>query len=138
MKKIFFFIGISFFLLVITNTKALNVYDGNSKERVTISFKDKAVTTRNLKDKLNFDYQIISMQPKLSLSYYDEAITKRIENFNFSDIVEGEKEYIALLRRYGLYDDIEKVNCLGVPLESITIYTKSTNLTNLQYEILKS
>mgnify|MGYP000357320232 FL=1 len=138
MKKIFFFIGISFFLLVITNTKALNIYDGNSKERVTISFKDKAVTTRNLKDKLNFDYQIISMQPKLSLSYYDEAITKRIENFNFSDIVEGEKEYIALLRRYGLYDDIEKVNCLGVPLESITIYTKSTNLTNLQYEILKS
>lgn len=138
MKKIFFFIGISFFLLVITNTKALNIYDGNSKERVTISFKDKAVTTRNLKDKLNFDYQIISMKVKLNLSYYDEAITKRIENFKFSDIAEGEKEYIALLRRYGLYDDIEKVNCFGVPLESLTIYTKSTNLTNLQYEILKS
>ena len=88
MKKIFFFIGISFFLLVITNTKALNIYDGNIKERVTISFKDKAVTTRNLKDKLNFDYQIISMKVKLNLSYYDEAITKRIENFKFSDIAE--------------------------------------------------
>ncbi len=122
MKKIFFFVLVIFMLLVISNTKALNIYKG--KEIVTISFKDKAVTTRNLKDKLNFDYQIISMKAKLNLSYYDDAIIKRIENFKFNDIEEGEKEYIALLKRYGLYNDIEKVNCFGVPLESVTVFIK--------------
>lgn len=122
MKKIFFFVLVISILLVISNTKALNIYKG--KEIVTISFKDKAVTTRNLKDKLNFDYQIISMKAKLNLSYYDDAIIKRIENFKFNDIEEGEKEYIALLKRYGLYNDIEKVNCFGVPLESVTVFIK--------------
>lgn len=122
MKKIFFFVLVISILLVISNTKALNIYKG--KEIVTISFKNKAVTTRNLKDKLNFDYQIISMKAKLNLSYYDDAIIKRIENFKFNDIEEGEKEYIALLKRYGLYNDIEKVNCFGVPLESVTVFIK--------------
>lgn len=122
MKKIFFFVLVISILLVISNTKALNIYKG--KEIVTISFKNKAVTTRNLKDKLNFDYQIISMKAKLNLSYYDDAIIKRIENFKFNDIEEGEKEYIAILKRYGLYNDIEKVNCFGVPLESVTVFIK--------------
>ncbi len=122
MKKIFFFVLVISILLVISNTKALNIYKG--KEIVTISFKNKAVTTRNLKDKLNFDYQIISMKAKLNLSYYDDAIIKRIENFKFNDIEDGEKEYIALLKRYGLYNDIEKVNCFGVPLESVTVFIK--------------
>ncbi len=122
MKKIFFFVLVISILLIISNTKALNIYKG--KEIVTISFKNKAVTTRNLKDKLNFDYQIISMKAKLNLSYYDDAIIKRIENFKFNDIEDGEKEYIALLKRYGLYNDIEKVNCFGVPLESVTVFIK--------------
>lgn len=137
MKKIFFFVLV-IALLLITNTKALNIYNSNNKEVVTISFTNNSVTTSNLKDKLVFDYQVISMKPKLSLSYYDDAIVKRIEDFKFSDIEEGKREYIALLRRYGLYSDIEKVNIFGIPLESITIYTKQSNLVNLEYEILKS
>ena len=137
MKKIFFFVLV-IALLLITNTKALNIYNSNNKEVVTISFTNNSVTTSNLKDKLVFDYQVISMKPKLSLSYYDDAIVKRIEDFKFSAIEEGKREYIALLRRYGLYSDIEKVNIFGIPLESITIYTKQSNLVNLEYEILKS
>lgn len=134
MKKIFFFVLVIFMLLLITNTKALNRYRGNSEVKVVLSFTNNSVTTNNIGEKLLFNYKIISYKPKLVLSYYDESILKKLNDFTFTDIEEGRKKYLETLRQYGLYSDIEKIECFGIPLDSVTIYTKINNLNQIEYE----
>ena len=134
MKKIFFFVLVIFMLLLITNTKALNRYRGNSEIKVVIFFTNNSVTTNNIGEKLSFNYKVISYKPKLVLSYYDESILKKLNDFTFTDIEEGRKRYLEILRQYGLYGDIEKIECFGIPLDSVTIYTKVDNLNQIKYE----
>ena len=86
MKKIFFFVLVVFMLLLITNTKALNRYRGNRETKVIISFTNNSVTTNNISEKLSFNYKIISYRPKLVLSYYDESILKKLNDFTFTDV----------------------------------------------------
>ena len=52
----------------------------------------------------------------------------------FTDIEEGRKRYLEILRQYGLYSDIEKIECFGIPLASVTIYTNINNLNKIKYE----
>ncbi len=134
MKKIFFFVLVVFMLLLITNTKALNRYRGNRETKVIISFTNNSVTTNNISEKLSFNYKIISYRPKLVLSYYDESILKKLNDFTFTDVEEGRKRYLEILRQYGLYSDIEKIECFGIPLDSVTIYTNINNLNQIEYE----
>ncbi len=134
MKKIFFFALVIFMLLLITNTKALNRYRGNKETKVIISFTNNSVTTNNISEKLSFNYKVISYKPKLVLSYYDESILKKLNDFTFTDIEEGRKRYLEILRQYGLYSDIEKIECFGIPLDSVTIYTHINNLNQIKYE----
>ena len=109
MKKIFFFVLVIFLLLLITNTKALNRYRGSKEVKVVVSFTNSSVTTNDINEKMLFDYKIISYKPKLVLSYYDESILKKLNDFTFTDIEEGRKRYLEILRQYGLYSDIEKI-----------------------------
>lgn len=134
MKKIFFFVLVIFMLLLITNTKALNRYRGNREIKVIISFTNNSVTTNNISEKLSFNYKIISYRPKLVLSYYDESILKKLNDFTFTDVEEGRERYLEILRQYGLYSDVEKIECFGVPLDSVTIYTNINNLNQIEYE----
>ena len=134
MKKIFFFVLVIFLLLVVTNTKALNKYRGSKEVKVVVSFTNNSVTTNNISEKLSFNYKIISYRPKLVLSYYDESILKKLNDFTFTDIEEGRKRYLEILRQYGLYSDIEKIECFGIPLASVTIYTNINNLNKIKYE----
>lgn len=134
MKKIFFFVLVIFMSLLITNTKALNRYKSNRETKVIISFTNNSVTTNNIGEKLSFNYKVISYKPKLALSYYDESILKKLNDFTFTDIEEGRKRYLEILRQYGLYSDIEKIECFGIPLDSITIYTHINNLNQIKYE----
>ncbi len=134
MKKIFFFVLVVFMLLLITNTKALNRYRGNRETKVIISFTNNSVTTNNISEKLSFNYKIISYRPKLVLSYYDESILKKLNDFTFTDVEEGRKRYLEILRQYGLYSDVEKIECFGIPLDSVTIYTNINNLNQIEYE----
>ena len=134
MKKIFFFVLVIFLLLLITNTKALNRYRGNREIKVVISFTNNSVTTNNIGKKLSFNYKVISYKPKLVLSYYDESILKKLNDFTFTDIEEGRKRYLEILRQYGLYSDMEKIECFGIPLASVTIYTNINNLNKIKYE----
>ena len=112
MKKIFFFVLVVFLLLLITNTKALNRYRGSKEVKVVVSFTNSSVTTNDINEKMLFDYKIISYKPKLVLSYYDESILKKLNDFTFTDIEEGRKRYLEILRQYGLYSDIEELNVL--------------------------
>ncbi len=134
MKKIFFFVLVVFMLLLITNTKALNRYRGNREIKVVISFTNNSVTTTNIGEKLSFNYKIISYRPKLVLSYYDESILKKLNDFTFTDVEEGRERYLEILRQYGLYSDVEKIECFGIPLDSVTIYTNINNLNQIKYE----
>lgn len=134
MKKIFFFVLVIFMLLLITNTKALNRYRGNREIKVIISFTNNSVTTNNISEKLSFNYKIISYRPKLVLSYYDESILKKLNDFTFTDVEEGRERYLEILRQYGLYSDVEKIECFGIPLDSVTIYTNINNLNQIEYE----
>ena len=134
MKKIFFFVLVIFMLLVISNTKALNKYRGSREVKVVVSFTNSSVTTNDIREKMVFDYKVISYKPKLVLSYYDESILKKLNDFTFTDIEEGRKRYLEILRQYGLYTDIEKIECFGIPLDSVTIYTKVDNLNQIKYE----
>ena len=134
MKKIFFFVLVIFMLLLITNTKALNKYRGSREVKVVISFTNNSVTTNNISEKLSFNYKVISYKPKIVLSYYDESILKKLNDFTFTDIEEGRKSYLEVLRQYGLYSDIEKIECFGIPLASVTIYTNINNLNQIKYE----
>ena len=69
---------------------------------------------------------------------YDKML-ERIETSGvwygfFTDIEEGRKRYLEILRQYGLYSDIEKIECFGIPLASVTIYTNINNLNKIKYE----
>lgn len=134
MKKIFFFVLVVFMLLLITNTKALNKYRGSKEVKVVVSFTNSSVTTDDINEKMLFDYKVISYKPKLVLSYYDESILKKLNDFTFTDIEEGRKRYLEILRQYGLYNDMEKIECFGIPLASVTIYTTINNLNQIEYE----
>lgn len=134
MKKIFFFVLAISILLVISNTKALNKYRGSREVKVVISFTNSSVTTNDISEKMVFDHKVISYKPKLVLSYYDESIIKKLNDFTFTDIEEGRKRYLEMLRQYGLYNDIEKIECFGIPLASVTIYTNINNLNKIKYE----
>lgn len=134
MKKIFFFVLVISILLVISNTKALNKYRGSREVKVVISFTNSSVTTDDINEKMLFDYKVISYKPKIVLSYYDESILKKLNDFTFTDIEDGRKRYLEILRQYGLYSDIEKIECFGIPLASVTIYTKINNLNQIEYE----
>lgn len=134
MKKIFFFVLVIFLLLVITNTKALNKYRGSKEVKAVVYFTNSSVTTDDINEKMLFDYKVISYKPKLVLSYYDESILKKLNDFTFTDIEEGRKRYLEILRQYGLYNDMEKIECFGIPLASVTIYTKINNLNQIKYE----
>lgn len=134
MKKIFFFVLVIFMLLVISNTKALNKYRGSREVKVVVSFTNSSVTTDDINEKMLFDYKVISYKPKIVLSYYDESILKKLNDFTFTDIEDGRKRYLEILRQYGLYSDIEKIECFGIPLASVTIYTKINNLNQIEYE----
>lgn len=134
MKKFFFFVLVISILLVISNTKALNKYRGSREVKVVISFTNSSVTTNDISEKMLFDYKVISYKPKLVLSYYDESIIKKLNDFTFTDIEEGRKRYLEILRQYGLYNDIEKIECFGIPLASVTIYTNINNLNKIKYE----
>ena len=134
MKKIFFFVLVISMLLVISNTKALNKYRGSREVKLVVSFTNSSVTTNDIREKMVFDYKVISYKPKLVLSYYDESIIKKLNDFTFTDIEEGRKRYLEILRQYGLYNDIEKIECFGIPLASVTIYTNINNLNKIKYE----
>ena len=134
MKKFFFFVLVISILLVISNTKALNKYRGSREVKVVVSFTNSSVTTNDISEKMVFDYKVISYKPKLVLSYYDESILKKLNDFTFTDIEEGRKRYLEILRQYGLYNDIEKIECFGIPLASVTIYTNINNLNKIKYE----
>lgn len=134
MKKIFFFVLVVFLLLLITNTKALNRYRGSKEVKVVVSFTNSSVTTNDIRERMLFDYKIISYKPKLVLSYYDESILKKLSDFTFTDIEEGRKRYLEILRQYGLYSDIERIECFGIPLARVTIYTNINNLNKIKYE----
>ena len=134
MKKFFFFVLVISILLVISNTKALNKYRGSREVKVVVSFTNSSVTTNDISEKMVFDYKVISYKPKLVLSYYDESIIKKLNDFTFTDIEEGRKRYLEILRQYGLYNDIEKIECFGIPLASVTIYTNINNFNKIKYE----
>ena len=134
MKKFFFFVLVISILLVISNTKALNKYRGSREVKVVVSFTNSSVTTNDISEKMVFDYKVISYKPKLVLSYCDESILKKLNDFTFTDIEEGRKRYLEILRQYGLYNDIEKIECFGIPLASVTIYTNINNLNKIKYE----
>ena len=134
MKKIFFFVLVVFLLLLITNTKALNRYRGSKEVKVVVSFTNSSVTTNDIRERMLFDYKIISYKPKLVLSYYDESILKKLNDFTFTDIEEGRKRYLEILRQYGLYSDIESIEFFCIPLASVTIYTNINNLNKIKYE----
>ena len=134
MKKFFFFVLVISILLVISNTKALNKYRGSREVKVVVSFTNSSVTTNDISEKMVFDYKVISYKPKLVLSYYDESIIKKLNDFTFTDIEEGRKRYLEILRQYVLYNDIEKIECFGIPLASVTIYTNINNLNKIKYE----
>ena len=100
---------------------------------MVVSFTNSSVTTNDISEKMVFDYKVISYKPKLVLSYYDESIIKKLNDFTFTDIEEGRKRYLEILRQYGLYNDIEKIECFGIPLASVTIYTNINNLNKIKY-----
>ena len=112
----------------------LNRYRGSKEVKVVVSFTNSSVTTNDINEKMLFDYKIISYKPKLVLSYYDESILKKLSDFTFTDIEEGRKRYLEILRQYGLYSDIERIECFGIPLASVTIYTNINNLNKIKYE----
>ena len=124
------------FLCLISIVNAAS-YEGNlssSKEEVLVelSFHHTTVTTKNIDEKLPFPYKLRGGKVKQNLQFIDEAIQEQLNQINTLDVEETEKDYKKILERYVLYDDLEKINRIGVPLEKITILVSSQYLTQLQ------
>ncbi len=82
-EKDFLFVLVISILLIISNTKALNIYRGSKEVKVVVSFTNSSVTTNDINEKMLFDYKVISYKPKLVLSYCDESILKKLNDFTF-------------------------------------------------------
>ena len=139
MKKVCFFLFL-FLLFSFPRIKAKEVtIEQEEKVSVKISFLETSVTTRNLNAKLlNIPYTLKHGTIKIRLSYLDDTIKKKIEEIPFSNLSQLENDYEKVLGKYGLYNDIEKINVYGVLLKEIVIdiegkYLKT--LKELPYEI---
>ncbi len=140
-KKVVFFLFL-FLLFSFPKIRAKEVtIEKEEKVRVKISFLETSVTTRNLSAKLlNIPYTLKHANTKIKLSYLDDTIKNKIENLPFYNLSQLESDYEKVLKEYGLYTDIEKINVYGVLLSEVVIDTEEKyleTLKNLSYEVKK-
>ncbi len=104
-------------------------YNSDEIVKATIDFGNKAVTTRNLKEKLqNISHQLKYATIKIKLDYLDDTLERNIANLSFKGCEQLEEDYQKLLKDFGMHQEIEKIEKNGVQLSSITILTKQKNL----------
>ena len=77
-------------------------------------------------------YQLLSLKPKVKLTYQDETVVKKISSLNRPTVTTLEQDYETMLRKFGLTSELEKFFVYGVPLSEVTLLTKKKNLNVLQ------
>ena len=135
MRKIvfFFFFVLIFCITFLTEAKGDIIYQGEEEVKVIIDFQEIIVTSKNLKEKLaDMSYQLLSLKPKVKLTYQDETVVKKISSLNRPTVTTLEQDYETMLRKFGLTSELEKFFVYGVPLSEVTLLTKKKNLNVLQ------
>lgn len=131
MKKIYFAF---FFLLVLfqfflTTTKEMStvsqeVFRDQSIEQnhYYLSFEHETCASRDLDTYFkDFDIEIERIYPKIQLSIVDDKINQQLFSFSYYGRELFEQQYKQILQKYGLDQDIEKVNRYGVLVSKVKI-----------------
>lgn len=69
----------------------------------------------------NLDIEIRTVYPKNQLVLDDEKINQKLYSFSYTTKEQLHEEYLSILEKYGLYQDMEKVNQYGVVISKVEI-----------------
>lgn len=141
MKKIYFAF---FFLLVLfqfflttakeVSTVSQEVFRDKQIEQnhYYLSFEHETCTSRDLDTYFkDFDIEIERIYPKIQLSIVDDRINQQLSSFSYYGRELFEQQYKQVLQKYGLDQDIEKVNRYGVLILKVKILSDYSTLQQL-------
>ncbi len=91
----------------------------------------------NIRTLNNID--ILKLEIEHNLVLNDEKVIEELNNINYINIDNYLNKYINILNKYGLYDDIDKVNIKGLKVKKILINAtrKEFNELKIKYNIKK-
>ena len=86
-------------------------------------------TSRNIRSFfLGNEMIIYRVYPKNRLAFMDETMQRRLSSFLYRDPEILERDYLAVLEAYGLFDDMERVRQYGVAIEKVEVFMTSEQL----------
>ncbi len=137
MTKSFFIYVIIISLFLLYNYYSLpkqNIYvfsDNNEHHRFTL-YLDKYNFNHNELDFLeNYGIDILSVYPRNNLKLDLEEIKIKLTEFHYYTEEYLEKKYRDVLKRYSLYDDMEKIDLYGINIDKLVVYSNMENIKNL-------
>ncbi len=86
-----------------------------------------------------YNIEITKLYPQNNLVLNEDKILQQLQEFSFYNIEYFVNNYINILTRYGLRDDIEKINKYGVSIAKIEINASKEELQKIlvDYPLLK-
>ena len=134
MKKILIpFCSVVLVLALSLEAKGLSKKELGEEILVKIDFQGQGVTTKNVNQKLgNISYKLFGGKVKINLRYQDETILKQLEALKVRNLTKVERDYQAILTRFGLEEDLEKMKRVGAPLAEITVLIHKEDYQMLQ------
>lgn len=141
MKKIYFAFLLLFLLfqLFLTTTQEVSIVSQEvfedkqiEQNHYYISFEQETCTSVDLDTYFrDFDIEIERIYPKIQLSIVDDRINQRLFSFPYYGRELLEQQYKQVLQKYGLDQDVEKVNHYGVLISKIEILSDYQTLQQL-------
>lgn len=101
----------------------------------TIDVSTKFINTKNIRTYFKSPIKIIGIYPKIN-KIYEYKLRNEIGYYKFSNNFETDIEifttkYKELLNKYGLYEEIVKIELNGIPLSAVRIYCSEKDLNKL-------
>lgn len=124
-------------LLLIYNNKNLSkqsIYifgDNNDHHRFTLYLDKYNFNHNDLNLLENYGIDILSVYPRNNLRVNLEEINNKLIVFQYYNDSFFEKKYLEILKRYSLYDDIEKIDIYGINIDKLIVYSNIENINNL-------
>lgn len=115
--------------------KIMAVSTQDQERTYYISFTTKNISSREF-ETLFYPKKITIKQvyPWNRLAIEDDRIMKNLETFHYYDNTTFEKQYIDVLRRYGLFEEMDKIISKGIPIRQIKVSATKEAMYQLKRE----
>lgn len=89
------------------------------------------------KIKNNFNIEFIRIYPKNKLAIEEDKIQTELEKFSYYAPESFIKRYREVLKKYGLFDDLEKIEIHGIPIKGIVVFCSKEEIQLLKNQYPK-